>query len=195
MRKAEFRRYKSGWTKSFIEGFSQDELGLALPWMTYGAIEFLNQFLHHNHRIFEFGLGSSTLFFAKRVKSVISLETNPEWAWMVNEKLAEQNSQNVEITLMENGIILPQYETFPKSFEEKFDLIIVDSIKRFECSKNSVDALKPGGVVILDDSERKHYQKIFDFFADRNFLKQDFIGISPGQLRIKKTTMFFDKAL
>jgi predicted O-methyltransferase YrrM len=57
------------------------------------------------------------------------------------------------------------YQNFAKDCGQKFDFIIIDSLKRFQCAKNSISALKPGGTIILDDSERKNYQKIFDFLT------------------------------
>ena len=189
--KEQFEKNKSGWEKSFFYGFSQDENGDALPWMTYPAIEFLKNNLNKNHEIFEFGCGASTLFFSKIVKKVVGLETNKRWLGITQKLLAEKSYNNVVITLMIDGLENDNYQNFVKNCGQKFDFIIIDSLKRFECSKNVIDALKPSGTVILDDSERKNYKKIFEFFAENNFQKQDFFGIAPGQLRIKNTTIFF----
>jgi predicted O-methyltransferase YrrM len=191
--KEQFEKNKISWKNSFLEGFSQDENCQPLPWMTYEAIDFLNKNLQKNQQVFEFGCGASTLFFAKKVSKVVSLETNPKWLEIVNQKLLEANLYNAEITLMNDGLENDSYQNFAKNYPEKFDLIIVDSLKRFECAKNSITALKKDGLIILDDSERKNYQKIFDFFAQNNFEKQDFFGIAPGQLRVKNTTIFSKK--
>lgn len=189
--KEQFQKNKEGWKKSSFEGFSQDENGNALPWMSYPAIEFLQKNINQNHEIFEFGCGASTLFFSKRVKKLVGLETNKKWLEIVKSKLAP-DCKNVEINLMEDGLENPAYENFAKNYQKKFDFIIIDSLKRFECAKNSINALKPGGTIILDDSERKNYKKIFDFFEQNNFLRKDFFGIAPGQLRIKNTTFFIN---
>ena len=181
---------KISWQKSFLDGFSQDENGEALPWMTYNAIEFLKNNLNKNHIVFEFGCGASTLFFAKRVKKVVSLETNKKWLEIVKEKLFKANLRNSEIHLMEDGLDNQNYEIFAKNYGEKFDFIIIDSIKRFQCCVNSISAIKPQGSVILDDSQRKNYQKNFDFFLKNNFTKQDFVGIAPADLKIKNTSIF-----
>ena len=198
MLKEQFEKNKIGWKKSFIEGFSQDENGAALPWMTYPAIEFLKKNLTKNHEVFEFGCGASTLFFAERVKKIVGLETDERWGEIVEEALVAdrglaqgQPLQNVKINLMPDGLTNNFYENFPKNSGEKFDFVIIDSLKRFECAKNAIEALKPNGRIILDDSERRNYKKIFDFFAEKNFTKQDFFGIAPGQLRIKNTTIFY----
>lgn len=195
MLKEQFQKNKIGWMKSFLDGFSQDENGDPVPWMTYPAIEFLKNYLTKNHEIFEFGCGASTLFFSKKVKKVVGLETNPRWLGITQNLLSQAQSNNVEITLMPDGLENNLYQNFPENCEQKFDLIIVDSLKRFECAKNAVAGLKEGGAVILDDSERKNYKKIFDFFVEKGFEKRDFFGIAPGQLRIKNTTIFFSNPL
>lgn len=187
--KQQFEQNKAGWTKSFLEGFSQDENGNAVPWMSYPAIEFLQSYLNENHEVFEFGCGASTFFFSKRVKKVVGIETNDKWLSIIKDKLPH-NCENVEINFMSDGLTNSAYENFPKNCGQKFDLIIIDSLKRFECAKNVLDALKPKGAVILDDSERKNYKKIFDFFSENKFTQTDFFGIAPGQLRIKNTTLF-----
>jgi predicted O-methyltransferase YrrM len=190
MIKQQFWQNKLSWKRSFLDGFSQDENGNALPWMTYPAIEFLEKTLNKNHTVFEFGCGASTLFFAKKVKKVVSLETNPRWLSIIQNKLVEQGLTNVEITLMTDGLENNSYENFAKNYGEKFDFLIIDSLKRFPCAINSINAIKQGGSIILDDSERENYKKIFSFFAQNNFSKQDFFGIAPAQLRIKNTTIF-----
>ena len=193
----QFEQNKIGWKKSLLEGFSQDDDGNFVPWMTYPAIEFLKNNLKPEHEIFEFGCGASTLFFSKRVKKVVGLETNPRWLGIINEKLQESlvtpshdGVHNVKINLLEDGLTNPAYENFAKNCGQKFDFIIIDSLKRFECAKNVIDALKPNGTIILDDSERKNYKKIFDFFTEKGFQQTNFFGIAPGQLRIKNTTFF-----
>jgi tRNA A58 N-methylase Trm61 len=188
--KSQFQEHKEGWKKSSFDGFSQDENGNPIPWMTYPAIDFLKNNLQANHEVFEFGLGASTIFFANRVKHVTSLETNSKWLEIVKEKHA---LSNVDMVLMADGLINANYENFAKNSGKKFDFIIVDSLKRFECVKNSINALKKGGRLILDDSERENYKKIFEFLKSKNFAKQDFIGIAPGQVRVKNTTVFYKK--
>jgi tRNA A58 N-methylase Trm61 len=187
MLKEQFQQNKIGWKKSFLEGFSQDDDGNPVPWMTYPAIDFLKKNLTKNHEVFEFGCGASTLFFSARVKKVVGLETNPRWLEIVKEKLEKSSAS---IHLIEDGLTNEIYENFPKNLGQKFDLIIIDSLKRFQCAKNSITALKLGGSIILDDSERKNYQKIFDFFAAEGFTRRDFFGIAPGQIKIKNTTIF-----
>ncbi len=102
LNKIQFQQHKNGWKKSSLTGFSQDENGNFLPWMTYSFIEFIAPKINQNHDIFEFGSGSSTLFFATRARKVIALETNPLWFKIIKEKILAAKIKNVELILMEN---------------------------------------------------------------------------------------------
>jgi len=191
--KSQFEQNKAGWKASFASGFSQDENGAHLPWMTYPFIEYINHKLQSNHEIFEFGSGSSTIFFANKVKKVVAIESNKKWHEIMQIKLSKANIKNVELILMEDALTNLSYENFAKNYGAKFDFVIVDSLKRFECVKNSLSALKERGLMILDDSERKGYKKIFEFMKEKNFERRDFFGIAPGQLKIKNTTLFCER--
>jgi len=202
--KNQFNLYKKSWINSARNGFTVDENNLPIPWYVFEAIEFLKNNLNKNHIIFEFGCGASTLFFSSKVKKVISLESNRQWFEIVTSSLKnsgdfllEKNyfsNANCEIFLMEDALDRDEYQNFAQNYSQKnnikFDFLIVDSLKRFECVKNSFEAIKTDGYLILDDSERPNYQKIYDFLHKNNFYYQDFIGIAPAQLRVKKTTFF-----
>lgn len=188
--KSQLEKYKEGWIKSFCNSFSQDEYGNSLPWMTYPFIEFISDKLNKSHKIFEFGFGASTLFFAKKVRKVVAIESNAMWFQMMQIKIKDQSIDNIEIILMEDALLNLKYEKSAVDYNEKFDFIFIDSLKRFECAKNSIAALKKEGMLILDDSQRKGYKKIFNFFEEQGFKKQDFVGIAPGQLKLKNTTVF-----
>lgn len=192
--KSQIAKNKIGWRKSFMEGFSQDDNGNPIPWMTYSFIDFISDKLNKNHTIFEYGCGASTLFFAPKVKKIVTLESNAMWKRLMEARLTKAGITNVEIILMEDGFINPDYEHFAKTysrkFDQEFDYIFVDSLKRAECAKHSYVALKDDGTLVVDDAERKSYKKIFKFFEKKNFIRQDFLGIAPGQFYVKNTTTF-----
>ena len=192
--KSQYEKNKIGWKKSFLENFSQNENGDNLPWMTYPFIDFITTQLNSDQQIFEFGSGSSTLFFAKRVKKIIAVESNKKWFEAMKIKIAALGIKNIELVLIENAITNSQYENYTKQFSTKFDFIIIDSLKRFECAKNSFTSLKDNGRLILDDSERKNYQKIFSFLLEKEFSFLNFAGIAPAQFRLKNTTIFQKKS-
>lgn len=49
-----------------------------LPWLTYAAIAELRK-LAAGRRVFEFGAGTSTVWFAAHCREVVSIENNAEW--------------------------------------------------------------------------------------------------------------------
>jgi len=215
--KKQFTENKLSWIKSSELGLSVDQNSDPIPWYCYDAIKFVKSFINKNHKIFEFGCGSSTLFFTNHCDHVISLESNEIWLKIITDIIVNQfeyklinnsskakiidddlenilfikNNKILDLYLLNQSIKNNKYQKFIENFEVKFDLIIIDSLKRFESAINSIKHLKPDGIIILDDSQRKNYQKIFNFFIENNFKKIDFTGIAPGQLRIKKTTIFY----
>src|SRR5437762_2857857 len=82
-----------GWLRSFREERCVDAEGRPLPWLTYPAIEFLAARVRPEMRVFEYGSGQSTLWWAARVRQVISCEHDPAWA----ERLRDQLPANVTL--------------------------------------------------------------------------------------------------
>ena len=68
-----------GIERSIDEEVCEDRDGNPIPWYTYPAIEYLAQFDYSDKKIFEYGCGNSSLFWAARAESVTSIEDNPEW--------------------------------------------------------------------------------------------------------------------
>lgn len=66
--------------------------GRALPWLPYAVTRWLEQYLQPDMRVFEYGAGASTLFFAPRVKELISVEHDAGWIDQLKEQLPAQNS-------------------------------------------------------------------------------------------------------
>ena len=82
-------------------------LDLELPWFSYAAIDFLEDYLDPSLAVFEYGSGGSTLFFARRAASVVSVEDNPEWFNRVQKRLAEQQITNVNRLLEQHRVSGP----------------------------------------------------------------------------------------
>lgn len=180
--------YDVGWIKSFISGVPVDKDGNPLAWVTYSFMDFIEDRLNNGMEIFEFGAGNSTLWYAGRVDSVTSVEHDQEWY----EKIRNKMPDNVSLyhrELKYGG----EYSRFPNQLEKRFDIIIVDGRDRVNCMKHSVESIKEGGIIVLDDSERAQYMKGVEFLLNRGFKKLDFWGISPGLFYKKCTTVFYKK--
>jgi predicted O-methyltransferase YrrM len=128
------------------------------PWLTEEAINFLENFLlsKPDAKILEFGAGSSTIWFSRKTKNLVSVEHNPDWFARINQiLLLSDASSEVDLRLIPR----PYYkicEEFPDDF---FDLVLVDGRNRNGCILHATRLIKSGGVLMLDNAERHYYKK------------------------------------
>ena len=175
-----------GWFESFKSFKSIDKNGDPIPWFSYPFIDFMTPRLEKELVIFEFGSGNSTLFFAKRIKKIISIEHNIDWFNIVNKVKPE----NVELILTFSDALTDYLMSF-RNININLDIIIVDGIHRNECLIEAVSKLSQSGIIILDDSERPEYKIGIDFILKNGFKSLDFWGIAPTILFKKCTTVFY----
>src|SRR5947207_1419073 len=104
-------------------------LDLELPWFSYAAIDFLEGWLKPQMTVCEYGSGGSTLFFARRVKSVYSIEDNPKWLELVTKRLEHKCVGNVTLKLcpfdFKNPIGFEESEYLRAIPEDRFDVVVV----------------------------------------------------------------------
>jgi hypothetical protein len=175
-----------GWFNAFDKRQAIDAKGEELPWVTYSFIDFIKPRLNNSMRVFEYGSGSSTLFYARRVNKVVSVEHDKNWY----DKIRSSKPANAEMIFTElhaNG----EYSKKAASLTEKFDIIIVDGRDRVNCCKYSIEALSTSGVLVLDDSERPDYEEGRTFLKAQGFKELSFSGISPGLFYLKATSVFY----
>ncbi len=120
------------------------------PWYTYPAVEYLKQLDFRDKRVFEYGCGHSTLFWAARAQHVVSVEHNREWY----ETMASRVPTSCQV------IFEPESNAYASTideFHDGFDVIVVDGLvtgrTRLKCAKAAVRRLRPGGMIILDNSD------------------------------------------
>lgn len=161
-----------------------------LPWYTYPAIEYLSQFDYHTKKIFEYGCGNSSLFWALRAQKVVSVEDKPEWYEKWCSALTAPNLQ-IQLHQAEN------YEQAIAREKECFDVIVIDGIRRAQCAEAALPALQDGGIIILDDSDRvntsKDYQAAIGLLKSFGLLQIDFYGFCPLNIYPKCTSIFFSR--
>ncbi|MGB7316259.1 MAG: hypothetical protein WA939_25265 [Nodosilinea sp.] len=155
-----------------------------LPWFTYPAIEYLAQLDLSSKTIFEWGSGNSSLFLAKRCKQITSVESNKEWYEYCSQEL-----------LSNQKILFREESEFAEAIDEslsKFDLIIIDSLRRGECAKKAIEHLNSGGLIILDNSD--WHPNTSAFLRDScNLLEVDMHGFGPVNAYSWTTSLFFHR--
>ncbi|HUB66273.1 MAG TPA: hypothetical protein VL981_02155 [Candidatus Methylacidiphilales bacterium] len=132
--------------------------------MSQGAVHFLDSFIRKEDVGIEFGSGRSTVWFGKRVKRLISIEHDGNWASKVKETIRESGLTNVEhhhipLDHPEDEPHRQIYDPLPnyvgvinRYADLFFDFVIVDGHYRQACIAAAVPKLKLSGILILDNS-------------------------------------------
>jgi SAM-dependent methyltransferase len=127
------------------------------PWLTPISIKFLDAWLKPIDRGLEFGSGRSTLWFARRVTALTSVEHAPVWFERTRRVLAAQGISNVDHRLITGrGSEDPAgYASVADNFaEDSLDFVLVDGIYRDSCAMATLSKLRPGGLLVIDDAHR-----------------------------------------
>ncbi len=192
-----FQKFIEMWQKDFAIDRSIDEKvcvdkdGNSIPWYTYPAIEYLSQFDYSTLKIFEFGCGYSSAFWAERALKVVSIEDKTEW---FEKWKSEFKYENLDIRWRDEG---EGYDAAIFEDKEKYDVIVIDGKRRKECAEAAVKALNTGGMIILDDSDRintsEEYVQAIKILRAANLLQVDFYGFCPMNCYTKTTSLFFSR--
>lgn len=154
-------------------GLKRDALEQGVPYMPAPVVGWLKNHLTKEMDVFEWGSGGSTLFIARRVKRVISIEYGQRWYYRLLFHLKIKGIKNCVLKL-----VLPEqngegkyrsqgkyshlyFEKFVKSIDtypdESFDVVIVDGRCRSQCILHARNKVKRGGYLLVDDADRSEY--------------------------------------
>ncbi|HQQ94601.1 MAG TPA: hypothetical protein PLQ93_08615 [Bacteroidia bacterium] len=184
------------WKRALREGASsvQDEQA----WITFAAMDFLSANLGKQDKVFEYGGGGSTLFFSNRVAEIITVEHNTEWFSILESKMNEKGftGWTGKLILPEPNNILdapdpaiPEhyasddalnkgknfkaYASFIDQYPDAyFACVLVDGRARPSCIRHAISKIKPGGFLVLDNSDREYYLRHTGKLLEKNFSKR-----------------------
>lgn len=199
---------QSGWLESADTKLSQ-RAGQPVPWITYGAIEFLERELTSAQAMFEFGGGHSTLFWAQRLSRVVGVDHDPAFVEHVRLSLPS----NADLLLIEEDAPLSQslesrplelprfldpertertyrsgqlniaFRTYALTLLEQppglFDVIVIDGMARVLSTWVAIKYLEHPGLIIFDNSDRDFYQAAYDILEYAGYRRIDFWGLGP----------------
>jgi hypothetical protein len=177
----------SGWLLSIATGRPVDLAGQPIPWMNYAAIDFIGQKINANMRVFEWGAGFSSLWFASKVMEVVSVEDNIEWY----QELTPQLPENVKIMCLPNEA---EYVSSITKEAGDFDVIVIDGSFRNECASMCAAKLTQNGMVIFDNSDGNEFDQSMEYFNKEGFFRIDFWGLIPSYLYKNCTSILFRNA-
>lgn len=151
-----------------------DSDGNPLPWYTYPAIDYLKQIDFSDKEVFEYGCGSSTLYWASRSKRVVAVEDDSGWFL----KMEEIVPVNVELHLIhDRQTYINAVADFSHGEGNKFDVIVVDGSWRNDAALVAVEYLKEDGLIILDNAD--WYPNTLQMLVASGLTRVDMIGFGP----------------
>lgn len=163
------------WVRSLLSIYDlEDLLPYDVPWWTFEASDRVAAFLatRPDARVFEWGSGASTAWLSRRARSVTSVEHDAGWAEIVRPVLSVNTVVHVvepvpatgrtEQELSEKpgfeGLDFAPYVDAVDDSEGSFDLVVVDGRARAACFRRAITRLRPGGVLVFDNVDRRRYR-------------------------------------
>ncbi len=198
--------------KSLLPGY--DSVKAQIPYMPYRAAAWLESYLKPDMSVFEYGSGGSTIFLARRVRRLVSIEHDADWHSRISSLISELGITNCEYVLRESeqpparvtasasnhqsytssagsfgGLSFQAYVEWIDRYPDRgFDLVIVDGRARASCVGRSIAKVRSGGYLLLDDSERQRYADAVELLS--GFERTDLVGAAPRSILLQQTSVW-----
>lgn len=163
----------------------RDPLRTRQPWWNYPARRFIEQRLTTGANVFEFGAGASTLWLLDKGCRVRSVEHDPDWYRAIQSQLG--NAMVVRLVPHSAGDSA-YAESILEEKDASFDLVIVDGGDRVRCGELAMGKVRPGGLLLLDDSQRTEYDPLHAML--RTWSAERLFGLKPGDWEPRATTVW-----
>lgn len=178
-----------GWRDVDIEKL-QVSGNQAVPWFTYGAIDFADQTVSPEARVLELGGGGSTKYWLKRGNQVTTVETSKAWIDTMTRELTG-DFPNWECRHLE----AVSSDSLSALGEPKFDVIINDfnGGERGSVVGWMLDHLNHDGLIIWDNTDRANYSQGISQLEKAGFGHLSFFGLGPVNSYATQTSFFSRK--
>jgi Methyltransferase domain len=175
-----------GWVRSNWARTPVDASGDPLPWLTYPAIDFLHGRIQPSMKVFEYGSGQSTRWWARHVESVHAIEDDSEWF----ERVSADLPSNVDLRFADSS-----GDDYARSIGERgevFDVVVIDGSARNDCARECVAFLAPDGVIVWDNTEEPNiFGEGLEFLSRNGFRRIDFHGMTPLNMDPHATSVLY----
>lgn len=189
-------RYYIPWRASLQPGRSP--LADRVPWVVYSASKVIGPLAKAGTKVFEYGMGGSTLFFLDAGCMVVSVDHDYQWSeklqgavgqsarWtsrFVAPKLDDDKAADLACKSEWPGFEHADFAEYVNSIrdypEEFFDIVLVDGRARPSALKTAAPRVRRGGVLILDNAERSHYQETIRDLQKSGWRTARYFGPGP----------------
>lgn len=180
-----------------------------IPWINYKAFNYLKHSLNKSVKVFEYGSGSSTLYWMKRCAEINSVEHDRKFYDQISPQLnssvryffAEPEASTISSLhspaspdLFQStdfkGCTFEKYVKLIDAFQDEyFDVVVVDGRARPSCIKRALPKIKTNGILIVDNSDRAYYwSQTSQLLA--GWPQKVFRGTVRGLLHQEQTSVF-----
>jgi hypothetical protein len=162
-------------------------MALRTPWWPYDAIAWVASALPPHPRVFEYGGGGSTLWLEDRGATVTVVEHDEQWHGQLAGQLAPgtvllfrpPDATGTMASAAAPGYFDGYVAAIDGQPDGSLDLVIVDGRARVECARRAMPKVRPGGLLLLDDTDRPGYRPALEMLA--GWERHVFAGLKPGQ--------------
>jgi hypothetical protein len=144
------------------------------PWWNPRAIRYLRQNMPRGGKVFEWGSGSSTIWFSRLGLRVTAVEHDADWAAKVSQCCPDADIRLIHAAT--SGLVTERpgdrnasyFDNYVAAIEsadrDSLDVVVVDGECRVECARRAASRVKPGGIVVIDDTNFAHLTGITEHF-------------------------------
>jgi hypothetical protein len=179
-----------------------------IPWLVFAAVARLEAIDLRGARVFEYGSGASTRYWLRRGATLTSIEHDPAWYAQVQRTLPR--GAPVDYRLVQPEPAPPGDPSDPNAYasaalpgwsfrryveqiaavrDDSLDIVLIDGRARPACLAQALPKVRPGGLVILDNSDRPYYTAQLGA-APAGFTPTIYTGAVPGVPVFAQTTFF-----
>lgn len=181
-----------GWRRSVRERASVDAQGRPLPWLCYPAIDLLAARVTPGLRVFEYGCGHSTLWWAERVQTLAAVEHDAAWHARMQARLPPSVSLR-HVPLVDGGDYCRAavQAAGTAGAGGAWDIVVVDGRDRVNCMRESCGVLSAGGVMVVDNTDRPQYAEGLAWLQARGFRRLPLRGLAPIVDGLTETSLLY----
>ncbi|CAN5594647.1 hypothetical protein BH20ACT15_BH20ACT15_02760 [soil metagenome] len=160
------------------------------PWIVPQAIGWLGRRMRRGWTVVELGSGRSTVWLGRRAESVIAYEDNDYWIERARQLVDERGLANVEIRHQPITSYADELAALP---DDGLDLLVIDFLEspdaeRVDAVRAGMSKVRPGGYLLLDDSDRPSYAGAYELLA--GWRERRFTGVKDAWPEACETAIF-----
>lgn len=150
----------------------QKKLKLDRMYIPQAAQDWIEARLQPTDVAWEFGSGGSTLWLAQHVCKLTTVEHVPEWHAAVQRRIDKLNKRGMLKGRLVTNLLEPDLNLYPKwirklTTDHPLDFVFIDGRERLRCTRLALLCVRPGGVVVVDNTDAPKYREVYTYMEQQ----------------------------